>query len=237
MVVGQTISIPLSQSWTNATIASISFETQRPNDGHWTKRPALWYDSQTGQVYQWGGWPLRKNDPAALWSFTPGSYGTVNWTQVETPVTNEVDHTSPALADSAFVASDSALYSLGGNLAETYSNPLVALQGFLEYNFTTEAWTNGSSLPATPSGFLVGGGAVYAPEYGSAGFLIFVGGTAPDSQVFPDDGTQLVDMSVITLYDIAKGLWYHQTATGTIPPPRRFFCLVGGSSKEGSFEM
>lgn len=45
-------------------------------------------------------------------------------------------------------------------------------------------------------------------------------------------------MSVITMYDIASGTWYTQTATGDIPPPRSEFCAVGAAGNNGSsFEL
>jgi hypothetical protein len=236
--VGQTISIDLSQSWTNFTVQKYSIDTQRPvTDGHWSKRPSLFYDPPNDQVIQWGGWPYSNGDLSYLFSFTPNSGGTVTWHKNETPITNDVDQTSPALFGAAFVASNSSFYCLGGSIAEASANPYVAVQGLVEYDFASNQWTNSSSLSATSSGYLVGGEAAFTPDFGKAGFLVFIGGSDPDTQVFDPDGVPLIDMSKVTLYDVVEKAWYHQTTTGTIPPPRQYFCSVGGTSAQDTFEM
>lgn len=236
--VGQTISVDLSQSWTNATFGDHNFQTQRPtDDAHWTKRPALFYNPMKSQVNQWGGWPLLNTTPAQLWAFQPSSNGRVNWIEETTPITNSVGDSSPALAGAAMVATDTAFYSLGGNLPQTYFDPYIAVQGFLKFDYKPNTWQNLSSSAATSTGFYVGGEAAYARGFGNSGFLVFIGGIVPDTQVFSVDGTHLADMSVITLYDIENDKWYHQKATGDIPPPRQFFCSAGVTSRENSFEM
>jgi hypothetical protein len=198
---------------------------------------SLWYDQQNHKVYKWGGWPYNGNDTSVLSTFTPTVYGTVNWTQAPDPAGNGLVQSNPSIFSAAFVTSDTNFYSLGGSLGEPSFTPFTAVQGLVDYNFVTNTWTNESSTSATQSGLLVSGGAAYASGFGKAGFLIFLGGLVPSTQVFEPSGAQLADMSVIILYDISSGKWYHQTATGTIPPPRQFFCLVGSSSTEGSFEM
>jgi hypothetical protein len=161
----------------------------------------------------------------------------VTWHKNETPITNDVDQTSPALFGAAFVASNSSFYCLGGSIAEASANPYVAVQGLVEYDFASNQWTNNSSLSATSSGYLVGGEAAFTPDFGKAGFLVFIGGSDPDTQVFDPDGVPLIDMSKVTLYDVVEKAWYHQTTTGTIPPPRQYFCSVGGTSAQDTFEM
>jgi hypothetical protein len=236
--VGQTISIHLAQAWTNSSVQNYSIDTQRPtNDGHWSKRPALFYDPLSDKIIQWGGWPYDNGDLSYSFSFKPNDHGTVAWYKDDTPITNEVDRTSPAIFGAAFVASNSSFYSLGGNIAEPSGNPYIAVPGLIEYEFASGKWTNTSSLSATASGYLVGGQAAFAPDFGQAGFLVFLGGSDPDTQAFDPDGAPLVDMSNITLYDVEQKTWYHQTTTGTIPPPRQFFCSVGGASVQDTFEM
>ena len=235
---GQTISIHLAQAWTNSTVQNYSIDTQRPNnDGHWSKRPALFYDPLSDKIIQWGGWPYDNGNLSYSFSFTPNSHGTVNWYKDDTPITNEVDQTSPAIFGAAFVASNSSFYCLGGNVAELSDNLYIAVQGLVEYEFASDKWTNTSSLSATTSGYLVGGQAAFTPDFGQAGFLVFLGGSDPDTQAFDLDGAPLVDMSNITLYDLEQKTWYHQTTTGTIPPPRKYFCSVGGTSVQDTFEM
>lgn len=235
---GQTISIPLAQAWTNSSVQSYSIVTNRSvTDGHWSKRPALFYDPLNDKIIQWGGWPYDNGDLSYSFSFTPNNHGTVAWSKDDTPITNEVDQSSPAVFGAAFIASNSSFYSLGGSIAEPSASPLIAVQGLTEYEFASDKWTNTSSLSATASGYLVGGQAAFTPDFGQAGFLVFLGGSDPDTQEFDPDGAPLVDMSNITLYDLEQKTWYHQTTTGTVPPPRQYFCSVGGRSVQDTFEM
>jgi hypothetical protein len=143
------------------------------------------------------------------------------------------------------VASDNAFYSLGGvnasnalsYLPEKYYTSL-AVQGLIKYDFASGTWTNDSTINVTQSGYIVEAGAALAPNFGKAGFLIFIGGAIPNTQTFIFEGTaQLASMSVITLYDLESKTWYQQDATGDIPPERVEFCSVGAVSRQNSFEM
>ncbi|KAK5189088.1 hypothetical protein LTR92_010941 [Exophiala xenobiotica] len=240
---GQTISIDLTRPWTNATVQNSSRETQRAvTDGHWSKKPALFYDPSNDVVIQWGGWPYDNGDQSYEFVFTPNQNGTVNWIQSATPVTNTQNQSSPAIFGSAFVASSTSFYSLGGVVAEEYAPPDVAVQGLLEYNFVGSNWTNTSSSNATANGYLVGAQAAYTPGsdqggFGQAGYIFLVGGNDPASQSFDPQSPSLVDMSNITLYDIGAQAWYQQPTTGTIPPPRQFFCSVAATSIQATFEI
>ncbi|OAL18112.1 hypothetical protein AYO22_10977 [Fonsecaea multimorphosa] len=243
MTVGQTISIDLTQAWTNATVQNYAKETQRPvTDGHWSKKPALFYNPSSNVIVQWGGWPYNNGDQSYEFVFTPNANGTVNWIQSTTPVTNSQNQTSPAVFGSAFVSSNLALYSLGGVMAEPSAPPDLAVPGLLEYNFAGNNWTNTSSLNASTNGYLVGAQAAYTPGtdeggFGSAGYLVFIGGSDPATQYLDPQSPSLVDMSNITLYDLGGQTWYHQTTTGTIPPPRQFFCSVSATSIQATFEI
>ena len=243
--VGQTISVDLSKSWTNVTVQQHAADTQRATtDGHWSKRPSLFYDSSSGQIIQWGGWPYANGDLSYEFSFPANTHGEVAWSKAETPITNSLDQNSPspAVFGAAFVASNTSFYSLGGVVAEELAPPDTAVQGLVQYEFASGKWTNTSSLSATSNGYLVGAQAAYTPGsdqggFGQAGFLVIIGGSDPETQLFDPEYPSLVDMSNITLYDLATQTWYHQTATGTIPPPRQFFCSVAGTSIQDTFEM
>jgi hypothetical protein len=238
--VGQTISVDLSQSWSNASISS--FKNQNPGSMG-SKRPSLWYSKQDNKVYEWGGWSYPGNFTSLFWSFTPNSSGIVDWIPAPDPSVNGLGPGSPDVFYPAFIASDTNFYALGGTMARSNDIPYIALPGFVEYNFKYGSWSNTSSTPATLSGYMFEGGAAYASGFGKAGFLIFLGGVVPDTQIFGVvPNTQVysistVNMSTITLYDIDTRRWYHQITTGNIPPGRLQFCSVGSTSTEGSFEM
>jgi hypothetical protein len=243
--VGQTISIDLSRNWTSLTVPQYAKETQRSTtDGHWFKQPSLFFDPSSYQVVQWGGWPYDDGDISKQFVFTPNNDGTVDWAEAETPSTNNDGNgtKSPAVFGAASVASNTSFYSLGGIVADLSSPPDTAVPGFVEFEFATGAWTNASSSAVTSNGYLVGAQMSYTPGsdqggFGESGYLIVVGGNNPTTQAFDPESPQLVDMAKISLYDIGARAWYHQSTTGTIPPPRQFFCSVAATSIQATFEM
>lgn len=137
---------------------------------------------------------------------------------------------------SAFTASNENFYSLGG-VQSGVTN--TSLAGLLTYTSNTNTWNNLSSAGATPSGFSVQAEAVFMPNFGNAGLLAILGGDSPSNQTYVyEEGVALVQMDNITIYDPDTGIWYHQTATGQIPPPRSEYCAIGAAPADnGTFEM
>jgi hypothetical protein len=234
--------IGLSQSWTNETVPHT-----------WSSEPILvgvlrgnvWYNPADSRMYMWGGWPYNTSYSSGLWFSTPWSNGTVEWEMAPLSAANGLGEGATAPFDGAFVASDRAFYNLGGvfspNSSGYFPGPggiYTAVQGLIEYDFASGIWRNDSTTDATQSGYSIQANAARAPNFGKAGFLIFVGGDIPNNQTYAfDQSTQLASMSVITLYDLESKTWYHQNATGDIPPERIEFCSVGAVSLENSFEM
>ena len=90
------------------------------------------------------------------------------------------------------------------------------------------------------SGFAAGGQGLYVPIFGLEGVLILLGDDAPTIQVPWLEGSSLVPMDQITIYDIHSHSFYLQNAGGQIPNPRTNFCAVGaGTAKadKSSWEM
>lgn len=193
------------------------------------RRPPLWYDPFTNVVMERGGWAYNVaavSGPYGLWSLN----GTVsaNATQL-----------APTFGG-AFTASTTHFYSLGGTIPSYRPSYVdVALEGFTTYDFATGNWTNSSSLASSKSGYSVQAQATFLPNFGDKGLLVFLGGDSPPNQTYQyEAGAALVDMSNITIHDPASGTWYHQTATGSVPPPRSEFCAVGSAAKDNSsYEM
>jgi hypothetical protein len=117
----------------------------------------------------------------------------------------------------------------------------VAYEGFVQQVFAGDTWSNQSLTTAYQNGFIEAALAIVAPNCGQAGVLVVIGGFSPQYQSEADPSATsaaMVDMSLITMLDINSNIWYHQKATGTIPPPRGAFCMVGSTSQDNaSFEM
>ena len=121
--------------------------------------------------------------------------------------------------------------------------PTIPVDGLVEYEFSSQTWTNASSSGASDAGFMVQAGASLAPQYGRDGFLVFLGGDTPESRRYSYEGRNgemaMADFANVTLYDISSRTLYHQPTVGdNVPPPRSHFCSVGISSPDNSsFEM
>ncbi|KLU85109.1 hypothetical protein MAPG_04141 [Magnaporthiopsis poae ATCC 64411] len=96
------------------------------------------------------------------------------------------------------------------------------------------AWSNATVPPDVfPSAGLMGGSAVCIPHLGERGLVLFLGGYAdqPGSDLGAAKGGGGVVGSPLSLgrlvfYDPVKREWLLQTATGDVPPERRYFCAV-----------
>jgi hypothetical protein len=208
------------------------------------RRPPLWYNPQSNQVMERGGWAYTADYPYLLWSFAPDGSGGANWA---------LDQSSPAAQQlsatfgSAFTGSANNFYSLGGavpGVLNTSSDPLnaygfEALEGLVIYDFASSGWKNTSSLGGSQTGYSVQSQVLSMPDFGKAGLLAVLGGESPMNQSYEyEEGAALVDMSNITIYDIESDTWYYQTATGSVPPPRSEFCAVGSAPTDNStYEM
>jgi hypothetical protein len=220
----------LTQPWTVSTVNALL--SLKPSAMTTLRRPYLWYDPVSNFIYERGGWGYTENS-YSLWSFQPDGHGGVVWNVAQD---NSVAEQYTATVFSAFTASNAKFYSLGGVIA---SEGNIAVEGLLTYDFGTSRWSNSSSAGAAQSAHPVQAEAVFMPNFGEVGLLAFLGGDSPPNQTYQyEEGAALVDMSNITIYDPHSETWYHQTATGSIPPPRSEFCAVGSAPTDnGTYEM
>lgn len=206
----------------------------------YVRQPLLFYDKARKKISQYGGWPYETTAfPSELWSFPAGS-SAVDFKNETSPSTDGLSSSSPGPFAAAVAYTDSMFYSLGGNIVAPNALPdMTVLSGLVTRDFSAESWSNSTVNIPDQSKFRTQARAVFVPNFGGKGFFVVVGGEAPPTQDSSyETGTAMVDMSVITLYDIETGTWYTQTATGDIPPPRSEFCAVGSASSNGQyFEM
>ncbi|EXJ91966.1 hypothetical protein A1O3_00516 [Capronia epimyces CBS 606.96] len=205
------------------------------------RQPLLFYDKPNNVVRRYGGWPYEAVDfDSEVWSFEPGS-SVINWVNNTagdvTPTNNGLSLDSQGPFASANAFSDSTFFSLGGNIMAPGDFPnMTVMAGLVTQDFASTTWSNKSAELPTQSKFRTEARAVHVPNFGEEGFLVVVGGEAPPTEVSVyETGFAMVDMSVITLYDIANDTWFTQEATGDIPPPRSEFCAVGTPSSDGQY--
>lgn len=207
------------------------------------RKPSMWYDAERNYVYEWGGWPYDDNRNNLLWSFQPDGKGGAVWSQNPPPVSQRKILNAPVGA--SWASSPAAFYSLGGALvpplasAAPYFDPNTTISGLVSYNLSTNVWSNVSSAEFSNGGYTAFGEGRYVSNFGSKGLLVFFGGSTPSNQTFKlNEDSTLASLKTIPLYDLQNDKWYHQNATGDIPPKRSSFCSVGIAAPDNSsYEM
>jgi hypothetical protein len=205
------------------------------------RQPLLFYDTEDGTVNRYGGWPYETDVgyPSTVWFFSAGS-AEMEWQQGQNASSKGLSAHSPGPFGAAHAHSDKAFFSLGGSFEPDASQfPGTALSGLVVQDYAKGTWDNSSMALSGQSPYRTQARAVFSPNFGSEGFLIVVGGEAPPTKSYSYyEGRSMVEMSAITLYDIANKSWFVQTATGDIPPIRSEFCAVGSPSADGkTYEM
>ncbi|OAP64681.1 hypothetical protein AYL99_00653 [Fonsecaea erecta] len=232
-----TLVVDLSQSWTNQTVSAVTSTTD-PDGMIYVRQPMLFYDKTRNKISRYGGWPYEEADfPSLLWSFTAGT-SAVTWKNETAPSTDGLATTSPGPFASANAFTNTTYYNFGGNVVSSLPH-MTVLSGLVTRDFVAQSWTNSTAILPNQSKYRTQARMIYTSNFGGEGFLVMVGGEAPPTEASVyEAGASMVDMSTITLYDIETGIWYTQTATGDIPPPRSEFCAVGAPSRGGKrFEV
>ena len=140
-------------------------------------------------------------------------------------------------------------YYLGGAItplsnpsfyAETNSTPYM-VEGLVTFNEGSLTFKNSSTSSMNPDGTIAEGYLALIESLGSQGVLIMFGGFT-DTAGSPSDleNSNLADpafqwpLANISIYDIGNDTWYHQAATGDIPPWRYMGCSVVVSAPDHS---
>lgn len=241
----ETLSIDLTRPWTNVTVTISTINKTVPV---WVQS-YLWPDSRRSSFYQWGGYSSYRNldlntAASALYKFQPDNRGGGEWSeQGQTPTSNF--NTLRRGSNGGATSRGESWYVLGG-LATCRSDPRLhdcnqpeLLGGIIEYNSTSNLWTNDSVQGFTESGTPLWSQMHNVP-YGSSDGLnvIFGGGTASSLNMLSGaDPSDLLDFEHIYIYDPATKTFHNQTATGTLPTPRLRFCSVGTPGFNGSYDI
>jgi hypothetical protein len=228
-LVNTTISISLSTSWTTSSVVGIS--NDKPEGFDYSRKPAMWYDPVDGSVSSWGGFTYSNANSQTLWAFRPDGQGGLVWEQKYSP--NSSFWTNFTSSGGSLLATTPlGFYSLGGAL-ESNRIPTFVMPGLVVYDFQDKTWSNLSTTAYSSCGCAVLGQAQFIPRFGEDGILAILGGDSPDDHNYQMGGS-IRDLSNITVYDIHSQVWYHQRATGDVPPPREQFCMVGAQGTDNS---
>ena len=245
-VVNSTLAIGLSTSWTSTSVTIL--DSARDSQMRTSRKPLLWYNTEAKEVRRWSGWTYGGNPndrEESVWTFSPDGQGNAEWTQNLPPTISGSSLVNSFGASTAHTPA--AFYSLGGTLVppmsaigDTDNTPNIPIPGLLFSNFLdNDVWTNASSVGIGQSGFSVLGEASFAPNFGQDGLIVFLGGDSPSDGTYQyQEGTALLDMATIPLYDVHSRAWFHQVASGDVPPGRSGLCVVGAPTADNSsFEM
>lgn len=243
--------VDLTTAWTNETIVPVGGRPlSNPTAMRPSRQPLLYYDAVHDVVYRWAGWPYDQSllgpdqnfpegddFPTTLWSFEAGS-NTIDWKQGANVSTNASSSVSNGPFAAAVAYSNSTYFSLGGNIGLANVRNMTVLPGLVTQDFETQTWSNASFELYAQTQFRTQARAVFVSIFGTEGYLVVVGGENPVTETsWYATGYAMADMADITLYDVGTGVWYRQTATGDVPPPRSEFCVAGAASSAGTFEL
>jgi hypothetical protein len=229
-----TESIPLSQSWTNASVTFKSIDKTAPD----TKTEALWVDLDSQTLYAWGGEGPYGNTTGAdnikLWAFSSDNEGGGSWAAVIPD--------NPAVFDFllrgtvGLAATCNGVGFLLGGVATPASDARVSgtvpLPGLLTYDMKSSTWANVSAT--SPYATAQSGQAECLP-FGPNGLIMFLGGAY--SSVADDNALAPVPFNNLTFYDPVTNEWFWQLTGGDVPDGRSSFCSVGLTGPNGTFEM
>ena len=230
------IAIDLSTDWVNSsvTLESISKPAGVPD----LAQGGLWVDENAGLLYT--GFAGRQStfgddafQPGGLWSFKPDGNGDGTWTNLNSTDQGFLTAVRPY---GALIASGGGVgYMLGGLVMNSSSGQSWNSSGLVTFNFTTGQLTNASVNDGLTNGIDEMGGLIFVPNFGDEGVLIRLGGDQI-GKITPG-ADDLLNLTTVSIYDVASGNWYDQTTSGNIPESRKEFCSAGIASANDTFEI
>ncbi|KAK6389168.1 hypothetical protein LTR65_006930 [Meristemomyces frigidus] len=251
-ILNDTLSIPLSTSWTNSTVPFAA-----TNRGVYPEQPSLnfenlWPSNDSSNFYVFGGElsgynvmnPLQPVQPS-LWQFTADGSGGGSWSTA-----SAVDNTHQSLNQPSHALATSGNgvgYALGGMVTcGTYADPagscgvvFTPVPGLVVFNMSTNSWSNisasgDSGYSTYGTAFL--GSAQFAPSFGSQGVVLFVGGQTSDRESAAITSPKR-PFSQIGIFDPSSQTFHTQTTSGDTPAYREHFCSVGAQGDNGTYEI
>ncbi|KAK8047666.1 Kelch repeat-containing protein [Apiospora saccharicola] len=229
-----TLSLPISSSWTNASVTLRSIPKTAPSQD----LPITWYDPSASAFYEWGGctsWfgPAVDN---LIWKFTADGSGGGAWSQV-TPSSIVAFNNANRPFYSAFAMHRGIGYALSGIIgheSEASAGARAAVPGLVSFDTGSLRWDNASSTGYEKYGTSIGGRMESVP-LGPNGLLMVLGGA--EAPVGVINTTQPVSWDTLGFVDPVTGKWYSQATTGQLPTQKQDFCSVGVQGPNGTYEI
>ncbi|KAF7556290.1 hypothetical protein G7Z17_g1488 [Cylindrodendrum hubeiense] len=242
--VNQTLSLSLSESWTNS---SEIFDTIDHGDMRSVYEFSLWADSNSGNIYRWGGNTVfqieTSSDDETLWALVTDGSGGGTWSTSKPADSSVFNSIYQTVQGAAAYCGDLGFY-LGG-FGSNGSDPKIDISvndvalpipGLLTYNMSSRAWSNESAVPMnSPDGTFAKGEAICFDKFGPNRLLMVFGGDSP-SRTSADD-FKLNGFSNVTFYDPISKQWHWQSTRGEMPDEREYFCAVGAHGLNGTYEI
>lgn len=219
----------MSQSWSTSGVSQTNTPTQDTNLK--TRRPSVYNNPFDKTVNIYGGWPyITDPEYVPYVSAWPDDSGVNLKAHANFGNDAGVGFAFTRKTFGLTAVSDKAYYNLGG-VGTSQTDPqfeglpegqMFTESGLLEYDFENRTWTN-----HTTTFNRVNGEAQFVPMFGDEGIIAFIGGDEPIGSPYPTYASSLVDMTTITIYDIASKKYYDQPTTGAKPSNRALFCSAG----------
>lgn len=238
-----TISIDLRSSWSNSSSATdIMRSIEKPAETPRFEHPTLWRDDARGVVYLWGGTTMYGDAPGrALWKFTPDGKGGGEWATVD-GVENDGTFASLTRTFNGFVAVTGGAGFVVSGVTSAASDPngdetatgQTSVPGVVGYNFTSGAWSNGTTAANFTAGSTAWLGGAVGVDIFANPMVVALGG---ESGTLTSMNQPFLDFDSVRIYSPKEDRWYTQGTTGDTPPSRYAFCMTGTHSKNGTFEI
>lgn len=235
LTVNATLSLPLTETWTNDSVTLRSIAKAAPAQD----QQVLWSDPANSAFYTWGGMTAWFGAAAenAIWKFTADGSGGGAWSEVS--VSNVVAWSNAIrTVGSAYATVNGVGYAVGGEATtgsdQSVSGTSLAVQGVVSFDSAAREWNNASSAGLGANGTTFSGRLEYAP-FGPSGFLVLLGGSA--AAVGPISEYEQIEWSSLWVMNLENNTWYEQAVTGTKPTKREGHCTVGVQGPNGTYEM
>jgi hypothetical protein len=229
----KTLSISLSQSWTNTTIPWTVIDKSSPVMSF----AAPWSDDKARYMY--GGVGPSAELSTDLWEFTASGSGGGSWALQSPANTDVLIGIIPTSQAGRASCNGTGVY-LGGYTYVDIGNALYlfAVPGLLTYDYATRTWANESSLGLNSFGTMLSGAAACVQGFNQKGLFLPLGGEVWNTRsAWPADGSGLLDLGTVQMYDVDTNKWYSQTTTGDTPGQRSDMCVTGALGQNGTYEM
>lgn len=228
-LVNATLAINLTESWStdDVEIIEIGYESEPKQV---LAEQAILIDETPDSFYAWGGTTSHEEvirDSPELWMFESDGQGEGEWTNATPSKGDDIFFTIKRSRNSAYVSTPNTGFIFGGlTTPYTTREQEGSIAGFSTFDFKTKKWSYFEEGPYSPGRRIVGGRAVFAPEFGPDGLIFILGGIG-DPTADGQETENYIGFKTIHFIDPVSKQWYSQETTGQEPSIRYDFCAVG----------